>query len=354
MAPGLEQVVLQETPNPGDQLIDLIGTVDYNACMKAGKIRLEELAKDAPKTVEEYLIGVKPLMCRVRRQGRDIGKDDPDYRMKIWAAFQEDLNPIKTKEQNDTWIWMWKHRRELNDIIDFSLDDTLDYFAVATLENTYLLRGSFKGKLLETPQFLWLRVASALRHPDITSVHQMYLDVANLRYLPASPTLFNAGTTINQMSSCFLIQVGDNLPSILWAIYCIGAISKANGATGISLGALRSGSSIGHNGISEGTFKVEKIANDMVEYVSQGGHRPGAEQICLPIWHIDIFGHIEATKNEANRTATGVSFALRSFLTKVESRLYTCCMETPSEMLISPLKKRGKPVRLSKRECYST
>jgi ribonucleoside-diphosphate reductase alpha subunit len=293
MAPQTEDV-------ESENLFELIGTIDTKALIRAGELHLRTVSENVPDTVEGYLLAVKHLMCKIKKEQDLLDPKDPQYRFKLNRAFKKDLEPIKTTEPNETWLWMWENRLDLQDILDPSVNSRLTYFGIVQLEQTYLLRSSANSPILELPHFLFLRVACALHFPNFSQVHQHYMDMINLKSIPASPTLFNAGLTISQMSSCFLLVMGDSLLSIEHKKFCMSLISKYNGASGFSVSDLRSGSAIGHNGIADGILPNLIVVDKSILYVNQHGHRPGAAQGCLAIWHVDIHRHIEATKKTGN------------------------------------------------------
>ena len=302
----MESLGISHTDPEEFEIADLIGKYDYKQLLRAGNLRMQMLYRKGSKDFEQYLQNIKYQMRKITYSKFDISANDPNYHMEIRRAFGNGFEPIKLDEPNETWCWMWENRHRLAQIINWEYDNHLSYMAVITLEKTYLLKDKFDGKILELPQQLFLRVACALHfssddQTNFETIERIYKDIASLRLMPASPTLFNAGTTISQMSSCFLIAVDDNIPSILWANYVIGVISKVKGATGASIGAMRgSGATIGSNGICSGILNFEKCLDTNVLYINQGGQRPGAAQVCLPVWHSDIFSHIEATKKTGN------------------------------------------------------
>jgi ribonucleoside-diphosphate reductase alpha subunit len=219
-------------------------------------------------------------------------------RLDVHLQAQANCNPVKTEEQNSTWLWMWEHRDALNNILVHQRDDFFDELGAKTMIDGYLLRVGFDKEIVERPQLLFLRVASALHHPNLSKVTKVYNEISTFVYMPASPTLFNAGLTFSQMSSCFLLKMQDNINSILWCMNAQGLISKANGAVGISYSSLRSGTSIGFNGVSNGVVQPELVSGKICEYINQGGHRDGASQNELAIWHIDIQRHIKLTEKD--------------------------------------------------------
>jgi ribonucleoside-diphosphate reductase subunit M1 len=124
----------------------------------------------------------------------------------------------------------------------------------------------------------------------------------------ASPTMFNAGTPINQLSSCFLLTMtDDSIDGIYDTLKMCALISKSAGGIGLNVHNIRaSGTYIsGTNGYSNGLVPMLRVFNNTARYVDQGGNkRPGAFAIYLEPWHADIFDFLDLRKNtgkEENR-----------------------------------------------------
>ena len=104
--------------------------------------------------------------------------------------------------------------RKLNDAIVVERDREFEYFGLRTVYDRYLLRNPKTRQVIETPQQFFLRVACALSEtvPDALELYRLF---SSLEYIPSSPTLFNAGTRFEQLSSCFLLDSpGDHLAGI--------------------------------------------------------------------------------------------------------------------------------------------
>ena len=93
-------------------------------------------------------------------------------------------------------------------------DCEFEYFGLRTVYDRYLLRHPPTRLVVETPQYLLLRVACGLSRTPAEAIG-FYRLMSSLAYLPSSPTLFNSGTRHTQMSSCFLVDSPrDELDSI--------------------------------------------------------------------------------------------------------------------------------------------
>ncbi len=178
---------------------------------------------------------------------------------------------------------MQTNARKLNDAIDISLDLNFDYFGLRTLYDRYLLRHPHTRKVIETPQQFFLRIASALSE-DVSETLALYKRMGNLDYLPSSPTLFNSGTTHEQLSSCFLLDSPqDSLESIYSKYGDIAQLSKFSGGIGVSYTRVRSRGSLikSTNGHSNGIVPWLKTMDSSVAAVNQGGKRKGAACVYL-------------------------------------------------------------------------
>ena len=197
--------------------------------------------------------------------------------------------------------------RKLNDALDPSLDLGFDYFGLRTLYDRYLLRHPHTRKVIETPQQFFLRIACALSE-DVPEALALYRRMGQLDYLPSSPTLFNSGTTHEQLSSCFLLDSPqDTLESIYARYGDIAQLSKFSGGIGVSYSRVRSRGSLirSTNGHSNGIVPWLKTLDSSVAAVNQGGKRKGAACVYLETWHADIEDFLELRDNtgdEARRT----------------------------------------------------
>lgn len=197
--------------------------------------------------------------------------------------------------------------RKLNDALDNKHDALFDYFGLRTLYDRYLLRHPTARTVIETPQQFFLRIACALSE-DVAEALALYQRMARLDYLPSSPTLFNAGTTHEQLSSCFLLDSPeDSLSSIYQRYGDVAQLSKFSGGIGLSFSRIRSRGSLirSTNGLSNGLVPWLKTLDASVAAVNQGGKRKGAACVYLETWHADVEEFLELRDNtgdEARRT----------------------------------------------------
>ncbi|MGE0060044.1 MAG: ribonucleotide reductase N-terminal alpha domain-containing protein, partial [Dehalococcoidia bacterium] len=197
--------------------------------------------------------------------------------------------------------------RKLNAAIMEERDNEFEYFGIRTLYDRYLLKHPQTRQVIETPQYFFMRIACALGE-DVSGALALYNLFSNLEYMASSPTLFNAGTSYEQLSSCFLLDSPqDELKAIYDKYTDIALLSKFSGGIGIAYHRVRSRGSLiqGTNGHSNGIVPWLKTLDASVSAVNQGGKRQGAACVYLEPWHADIEEFLELRDNtgdEARRT----------------------------------------------------
>lgn len=189
--------------------------------------------------------------------------------------------------------------------IDYERDFNYDFFGFKTLERSYLMR--INGKIVERPQHMLMRVAVGIHLNDIDSAIKTYDLMSQGWYTHATPTLFNSGTTIPQLSSCFLVTMSDDsIEGIYETLKQCALISKSAGGIGLSVHPIRASQSYirGTNGTSNGLVPMLRVFNDTARYVDQGGgKRKGAFAVYLEPWHADIEDFLELKKNHGKEEA---------------------------------------------------
>lgn len=195
------------------------------------------------------------------------------------------------------------------------------------LESRYLCKDE-QGKIIETPDELVTRVATAIGHAEALYVDKVGCEKAqanqqvffsdcdlymsNLEFLPNSPTLMNAGTPGGQLSACFLVPVADDIESIFDAVKAMAMIFKSGGGVGLPMSRLRpKGSHIkSTGGKSSGPISFMRVYNTTAEVVAQGGKRRGALMGTLRIDHPDIREFIRIKQDLKELTSFNLSVAV--------------------------------------------
>jgi len=192
----------------------------------------------------------------------------------------------------------------IKDKIHPERDNDFGYFGLKTLEKSYLQR--LDGKLMETPQYMFARVAIGIHGNDIESVIETYDSMSKGLFIHATPTLFNSGTPRPQMSSCFLIaNKGDSIDGIYGSLTECAQISKWAGGIGLHIHDVRANKSRirGTNGQSDGIIPMLRVFNATARYVNQAGRRKGSIAVYLEPWHADIMDFLELRLNQGDEEA---------------------------------------------------
>lgn len=195
----------------------------------------------------------------------------------------------------------------LNAMIDEKSTELFEYFGLRTVYDRYLVKDPSSRKVIESPQYFFMRVACGLSK-SLEEATEFYKLISSFEYMPSTPTLFNSGTQHPQMSSCYLLDSPQDSLEAIYAKYTdVALLSKYAGGIGLSFSRIRSRGSLikGTNGQSNGIIPFLKTLDSSVAAVNQGGKRKGAACVYLETWHADIMEFLELRDNtgdEAQRT----------------------------------------------------
>ena len=189
---------------------------------------------------------------------------------------------------------------DIDNMIDHTRDYLISYFGFKTLCKSYLLK--IGNEVIERPQHLFMRVALCIHDDDFERVKETYDGMSNLDFIHATPTLFNAGSRYQQLSSCFLLTTPDSVDGIFDTLKNVALISKWAGGIGKSISDVRAENSYIRKtgGNSDGIVPLLRVENCTARYINQSGKRLGSFAEYIEPWHADIFKFLNAKKNHGN------------------------------------------------------
>src|SRR6056300_859277 len=239
---------------------------------------------------------------------------DPDYEILATRIVASNIHKIcpnnfhlamrKLQKANVITDEVVEVAQQVKDHIKTDRDFDFGYFGLKTLEKSYLQR--VNGKLIETPQYMFMRVAIGIHGKDVPAVLETYDKMSQGYFLQATPTLFNAGNPRPQMSSCFLIaNKADSIDGIYGTLTECAQISKWAGGIGMHIHDIRANKSRirGTNGQSDGIIPMLRVFNATARYVNQAGRRKGSIAVYLEPWHADILDFLEIRLNQGDEEA---------------------------------------------------
>jgi ribonucleoside-diphosphate reductase alpha chain len=281
------------------------------------------------------VLGAKLAMNRLHKQ---LDIKNRTFSDNVTLLYNHQINGIKsTRVGEQSYTFIQKNKDFLNNLIDYSRDlDQYDFAAV----QSFFKRGleQIDGKMAETPQQMYLRVCIGLnvwnprsnqevenfekqtgqklkpswisKMTDEQRLNQIakYYDIMSMRKMSHSgPVLLHAGSSYNQMASCYLQYCSDALTGddyhetgvvdgIMKAMTQLAKQSQGGGGNAITIADLRAeGSPIRKtNGKSNGILPFMKMFDATIGAINQSGKRAGTCAVYIEPWHGDILDFLDA------------------------------------------------------------
>jgi len=216
--------------------------------------------------------------------------------------------------------------RKLREKLDVG-EPKLTVNAMEVLRQRYLLRDE-NEKIVETPSELFKRVAKSIARSDAKfggnpeQSEKIFSEmISKLEFVPNTPTLFNAGTPLGQLSACFVLPVEDSLEGIFDAAKDMAIIEKSGGGVGFDFSHLRPKGDIvmSTKGVASGPVSFMRIFDTSTEVIKAGGKRRGAMMAILRVDHPDVLEFITSKQKPGFLSNFNISVAATDeFMKSVE------------------------------------
>jgi ribonucleoside-diphosphate reductase alpha chain len=189
--------------------------------------------------------------------------------------------------------------------------------ALEVLRKRYLLK-DLNERIIETPAQMFTRIARAVASVegkysgDVKKTEKTFYGMmTRLEFIPNSPTLFNAGTELGQLSACFVLPVGDSLESIFTAVKQMAMIEQTGGGVGFDFSHLRPKGDVvkSTKGIASGPASFMRVFDVSTEIIKAGGKRRGAMMAILRADHPDILEFITSKQQPSFLSNFNISVA---------------------------------------------
>ena len=197
--------------------------------------------------------------------------------------------------------------RQVKVIYGVKDDLKLPLNTLVVLRKRYLLKDD-EQNVIETPRELFQRVSKVVSQAEENfkgkksqeARETFFQMMARLEFMPNSPTLMNAGTTLGQLSACFVLPIEDSIQGIFEALKYMAIIHQTGGGTGFNFSNLRPKGDLVSTtkGLASGPVSFMSIFNQATGVIVQGGRRRGANMGILRCDHPDIEDFIQAKLDE--------------------------------------------------------
>ncbi len=284
-AEGLDQVSPSE--------VELKSHIQFFDGMKTGDIH-ETLIKSAADLISEDAPDYQFLAARLaifHLRKKAYGRFEPPrlftHVQKMVSSGRYDKHILEDYTETEL--------DQLDSYIEHARDLSFSYSAVKQLEGKYLVQDRVTGDIYESPQVLYMLVATCLfasypKETRLEYVKRFYNACSTFKLSLPTPIMAGVRTPTRQFSSCVLIETGDSLDSINSTSSAIVKYVSQRAGIGINAGRIRAlGSPIrGGEAFHTGCIPFYKHFQTAVKSCSQGGVRGGAATLFYPIWHLEV------------------------------------------------------------------
>lgn len=166
------------------------------------------------------------------------------------------------------------------------------YMAAKKFYDSYALKSDDGKVFLERYEDRLVVVAMFSANGNVDDVYKHIESLINQVYVPATPTLLNAGRKRSgDKVSCFLIDIPDSTEGISYGLEAAAQLSRRGGGVGINLTDIRARGEMikGIHDAASGVIGVAKLMEGTFSHYNQLNQRAGAGVAYLSALHADIF-----------------------------------------------------------------
>ncbi|MBC8416905.1 ribonucleoside-diphosphate reductase subunit alpha [bacterium] len=186
--------------------------------------------------------------------------------------------------------------KKIDSVIKHRRDYDFAYAGLQQLIDKYLLKDRTTSTIYETPQFMYMLICMTLlahvkdKNKRLRQIKDLYNDLSTFKISLPTPIMCGVRTPSRQYSSCTLIDVGDNLPSIFHSNTAVGVYTANRAGIGLNFGEIRGVGSRIRNGevVHTGIIPFLKMFEATTKSCTQNGVRGGSSTAHFPFWHKEI------------------------------------------------------------------
>jgi adenosylcobalamin-dependent ribonucleoside-diphosphate reductase len=174
------------------------------------------------------------------------------------------------------------------------------------------------GNPVENWAGVFNRVATNVAGAESSEVDQGYWSerfeqaMRELRFMPNSPTIMNAGLPLQQLSACFVVEPKDDMDDINETQTDAASIFKSGGGVGYAFHHLRpKGARVSSTGgVSSGPLSFMELFDTTCQTVKQGGKRRGAQMAIMHAHHPDVGRFVVSKRGEERFSNFNISIGI--------------------------------------------
>lgn len=227
-------------------------------------------------------------------------------------------NYMKFNSQYDRVKWMidknyyvrklteWYTKKQINELGNYIKSfnhEFKSYMAAKKFLDEYAVKSRNKKIYLENYNDRVVVIALYLGQGNFKKAKNIAEVIITGKYQPATPTFQDSGV-YNQgdLVSCFLLEMDDNLESIVYNLGNAMHLSKVGGGIAIDLTRIRPrGSKLrGIEGVTAGVLPIMKLMEDSFSLANKMDQRNGAGAAYLNIFHYDVLEFLDTKKINAD------------------------------------------------------